>query len=252
MGYWGPVTSTIDWCEDNYVYSFYIAEFWNTISCIFMSLWACIGLVIAIRRKLEWQFKLLYIITIFLGIGSAMFHASLRYFGQMCDEITMLWFIIIWGCIIIQIQFPHFNLLVFIICICYTVFLSFVHYGGAYIIEFQVHFVLIVILCLLRLLKYYKKKILHILYNHFILLCIGYFIIAACFWLLDQCFCNQVKLFFNPQGHAIWHIMNSLGIHYGIQYTLALRLQFLGYKVKPIHFILPFIVPLKIMTNGNK
>ena len=31
-GYWGPVTSSIDWCEENYVQSYYIAEFWNTIT----------------------------------------------------------------------------------------------------------------------------------------------------------------------------------------------------------------------------
>lgn len=38
LGYWGPPTATIDWCEDNYIHSFYIAEFWNTVSnaCIFV------------------------------------------------------------------------------------------------------------------------------------------------------------------------------------------------------------------------
>ncbi|RUS17275.1 hypothetical protein BC937DRAFT_90170, partial [Endogone sp. FLAS-F59071] len=31
-GYWGKVTSSVDWCEINYEFSYYIAEFWNTIS----------------------------------------------------------------------------------------------------------------------------------------------------------------------------------------------------------------------------
>lgn len=26
-GYWGPPTSTLEWCEENYAVSYYIAEF---------------------------------------------------------------------------------------------------------------------------------------------------------------------------------------------------------------------------------
>ena len=43
-GYWGDVTSTIDWCESNYDVSQYTAEFWNTISNIFFVLFALWGM----------------------------------------------------------------------------------------------------------------------------------------------------------------------------------------------------------------
>lgn len=31
-GFWGPVTSSIDWCEKNYTVSHHVAEFGNTIT----------------------------------------------------------------------------------------------------------------------------------------------------------------------------------------------------------------------------
>lgn len=33
-GYWGPVTSSIDWCEKNYEVTPYVAEFSNTFTNI--------------------------------------------------------------------------------------------------------------------------------------------------------------------------------------------------------------------------
>ena len=30
VGWWGPPTATIEWCEVNYAYTTYVAEVWNS------------------------------------------------------------------------------------------------------------------------------------------------------------------------------------------------------------------------------
>ena len=53
MGYWGPPTSTLDWCETNYEVSFYIAEFWNTVTNLSMIIPPIYGMFDSIRQGLE-------------------------------------------------------------------------------------------------------------------------------------------------------------------------------------------------------
>lgn len=89
---WGNITSTIDWCEENYVQSSFIAEFCNTISnlsYVFVSFYLFYSL-----KKIgisELRFKLTMLGLLLVGIGSAMFHMSLRYDCQLLDELPMIY-----------------------------------------------------------------------------------------------------------------------------------------------------------------
>ncbi len=38
VGYWGPITSTLLWCEEKYQWSYYVAEPINTVTNLFSSL----------------------------------------------------------------------------------------------------------------------------------------------------------------------------------------------------------------------
>ena len=75
--FWGPATST-DWCEKNYVYSSYIAEFFNTMSNVPCIVLAFIGLVNALRQRFEKRFSVLHMSNIILAIGSMLYHSTLQ------------------------------------------------------------------------------------------------------------------------------------------------------------------------------
>ncbi|GAB5359638.1 hypothetical protein AAMO2058_000560400 [Amorphochlora amoebiformis] len=89
--FWGKITATIDWCERNYVFSSYIAEFWNTISNFAIIALAWYGLVQARKYRLEMRFVMCYLSLMIVGIGSTIFHCTLSYAGQMLDELPMIW-----------------------------------------------------------------------------------------------------------------------------------------------------------------
>jgi len=244
VGYWGNATSTIDWCEQNYVYSHYVAEFWNTVTSLMISFWSLIGLVLVFRNNLEWRFFVINFITCLVGFGSAAFHGTLLIFGQMCDEISMLWYIVVLAFIITQTTTDKTGIMLIISFAMYAWFCSVVHYLGAFVIAFQIHFGVLVVLCALQLRRAGRNEK-RSFYSHYPYYSVFLFLCSFTFWLIDQHYCVELsKLDHNPQGHALWHIMNSLTIHYAIQYTLALRLKHHGInsEVKYI-FFMPYIVP---------
>ncbi|ODV76713.1 alkaline phytoceramidase [Suhomyces tanzawaensis NRRL Y-17324] len=91
IGYWGPPTATIDWCEENYVVSHYIAEALNTTTnAVFMAL-ASFYIYQTYANKLEFRFVLTGLGFLLVGIGSWLFHMTLRYQYQLLDELPMIY-----------------------------------------------------------------------------------------------------------------------------------------------------------------
>ncbi|GAU14684.1 hypothetical protein TSUD_203330 [Trifolium subterraneum] len=76
--FWGPVTSTKECCEENYIHSSYIAELYNTISNIPTIILAFIGLINALRQRFEKRFSILHLSNMTLAIGSMLYHATLQ------------------------------------------------------------------------------------------------------------------------------------------------------------------------------
>jgi len=91
IGYWGPPTSTLDWCEKNYEATYYAAEFWNTVSNLAMIVPALHGIYDSYKQGLEFRYLLCFGLFLMVGIGSWMFHMTLLYEMQLLDELPMVW-----------------------------------------------------------------------------------------------------------------------------------------------------------------
>ena len=89
--WWGPSTSSVDWCEANYRHNERVAELWNTLSSIPLVLVMIYGLVKCHQHNIEWRFRLCYIALGVVGCGSVAFHATMTHAGQASDELAMIY-----------------------------------------------------------------------------------------------------------------------------------------------------------------
>ncbi|KAF9270656.1 alkaline phytoceramidase [Marasmius fiardii PR-910] len=92
-GFFGPATSTLDWCEANYQFSYYIAELANSFSSLWHVVFAGYLILNASCENLPRVFTLSSITFALVGFGSFAFHATLLYESQMSDEIPMIIFV---------------------------------------------------------------------------------------------------------------------------------------------------------------
>ena len=98
----GP--ASIDWCEPNYLVNPYVAEWWNFVSSLIMAAIPAYGLYWMWRQQREWRFLLLDVAVIVIGLGSALFHGTLTFWGQLADELPMLWGAFIWIYVVLHVQ----------------------------------------------------------------------------------------------------------------------------------------------------
>lgn len=244
-GLWGVAGSSIDWCERNYTQTRYIAEFWNTMSCSLMALPGAYAILIAHRLGLcEFRWKLHGIAWFIVAAGSAAFHGTLSWSGQLADEVPMMWAVFVWIFCVSQIYDGRARIMHRAFGLYASVY-SALHVYYAFVIPFQVQYAILVVSGVLltdRMLRVTTggrgilpaaargedslpggyRTLISIHRHH-----IGALAAAFIIWIVDQVGCESLHdLPFglpNPQLHAWWHVLLGWSIHLGFQYSMALR-----------------------------
>lgn len=194
--FWGSKDTSVTFCEDKYIKSQYIAEYYNTLSGISYSL---VGLYFYNKNIKDIGF-----ILFFLGIGTCLLHATQRFYGQWLDECSMLTlcFYTIKRLRLKKNKFTRDNILLVIL----FSYFYFDNFFGYFLILFSSLLIYI----------YFIAKELNINRRYFQIY-LYVFIFSAVCWALDQVFCNYVK---NYYLHAVWHIGTSISIFFGINSIL--------------------------------
>ncbi|KZF26295.1 alkaline phytoceramidase [Xylona heveae TC161] len=90
-GYWHPVTSTINWCEEDYYATIYAAEVINTLTNLLFLYLAYKGISNCWTQGHDSIFLVTFVGYLLVGAGSFLFHATLKYPMQLVDELSMIY-----------------------------------------------------------------------------------------------------------------------------------------------------------------
>ncbi|XP_037543548.1 alkaline ceramidase 3 [Nematolebias whitei] len=256
QGLWGRPTSTLDWCEDNYVVSFYVAEFWNTVSNLIMILPPIYGAVQTYWDGLEFRYICSFLGLLAVGVGSWCFHMTLLYEMQLLDELPMIYS----TCVFVYCLYECFkqensiNFFTIALLLVFSVTVTLVYLQwkepvfhqvmyGALVACLVLRSIFIVTWCCSGVFILYLCSTCRV-YPWLRPLCytsLGIFMLGFLLWNIDNIFCNSLRASREvlPSGvgvltqfHAWWHIFTGLGSYLHILLSLQIRSTYLKHRPK--------------------
>ncbi|KAF9392374.1 Alkaline ceramidase 3 [Podila verticillata] len=243
IGYWSPNTASVDWCENNYVVSYFIAEFWNTISSLFIIALGELGLYLCPTK--ERRFKVAFRMITLVGIGSTLFHGTLRHKMQLLDELPMIYAATALLFISIETKNgPQGKWLPYSLAswlALTTIFVS-ITGGKLQFYTFQASFGVLQLAIVYYTTTLHSRQATVRTKNNntsfwLISRALGVYAFAVTIWLIDLHLCEFINgvspnsvLKWNPQFHAWWHVCSITGV-----YFTTLLVAYQHYVAKGVH-----------------
>lgn len=213
--FWGPVTSTIDWCEPNYLATRFVAEPFNTLSNLSFILLGIAGAVHELRdRNLQISYLTLFASLAFIGISSLFFHASLTIWAQQADELSMVWHLLLYFHLINTKDQINVNPIWGMMLIGYCILFSIVHMTFKTTTLFQIHFGVLLALLLARIYKDYHQVYFTRAGKFVLLEAVVAALLGFGLWIFDYHYCELSLTYLYPlNGHVFWHIFMGIAAY---------------------------------------
>ena len=207
-------SSSIDWCEENYSHSIYIAEFFNTISNIPFILLYYFGCKSFCNMFCNNYDKLLYGCLLFTGISSFYFHATLSLFSQLLDEFSIIF--LLFNTLLMLYKDNNKRLFIKSYTITHSIIMCYyplINIPVLFLIGFYLWSIL-----RKRFRKYKENSFRRYWYRAQI-----FFILSLICWFSDKFLCKYVKKF---NLHACWHIFSAITGYYTILVSIFLEYNY--------------------------
>ena len=236
-GFWGDITASIDWCETNYEVTYYIAEFWNSVSNLAFIIPPLI-LAFKLRKDLEMIYLMSLLYMAFTGCGSFAFHATLKLSGQLWDELSMVWSGLFILYLILRIKYPKTNHFKFAAALTlYGIFTNFVYLGTNFWTLFEVSYAIIHLSVVTFAWNLHPDADKRLYWATVIMSTTGFGL-----WNIDNHLCESLQrarsliISFSgvaspclvpiTQFHALWHCLAGYGAFCLVVYCIQARLMF--------------------------
>jgi alkaline ceramidase len=196
-------SSTIDWCESNYVYSNYIAEFWNTISNILYIIVYFLSFRSFKYINCNQNDRLLNTLLLSTGISSFYFHATLSLLGQILDEYSIV--LLLTNTLLIIYQEEYIRKLLKLYLFIHTILIFYIPHINIpilFILGFWIK---------LKMTKIFNKSQ-EKSHKRYWKTAQYLFILSVLCWISDFLFCGMTFI----QFHALWHILSAMCAYYSI------------------------------------
>lgn len=257
----------------------YIAEFWNTVTSLLMCVAASYAFYWKWKHGVERRFLVAEVAIWIVGFGSALFHGTLTFYGQLADELPMLYGAFVWVYIILH-QTKKKGVVdrfvvtgVSVLAIGWTLVSSVIHFNFNWVFEvnnslcldppyyidmsnnFKVVFGIIMLGCMwifFRLTLKSKSPYAMKIFYAYVLLNLASFLL----WNLDQMYCHQLKSLYGTLPftslHGFWHLGMSAAMYLATLLIVMLRVEHLsGKPAKPIWYA-GSVLPLSIEPHNHK
>lgn len=246
------IPATIDWCEDNFTWSSWIAEFWNTLSSLAMVLFGLYGIwrhAIFGRR-----FAFVFFTFSLVGLGSILFHATLVFPFQLLDELPMCWTGFVMMYVLTErypeprhsVWFPAcIALWAAVVTVCTST------HSNWQVYLFQGSYIVVQIFCIYAMTQFtwsgskqrmrmrksaaFDHTVKRIWFSG-----VTVYALALICWVIDFKLCDYVNghtdhhsiIPFNPQLHAWWHVFAGFGSYLCCMMSVLIRAKHCNWDVE--------------------